>query len=160
MQSFWGDCMVMQEIAWPGGSKVNEEALKRVLVRLKTQGWAVATQDLPSEPGLRLDQEPPPTEPVPPLSADEVAALPLDVFGGRSLVVKVWSSILDGNVWFVSGEAQVRVLQGRGVHRADIYIAQELTDLLDLFERDAEKAQLVLDAKRLFGGSLHLEKGP
>ena len=54
----------------------------------------------------------------------------------------------------------MRVLQERGVPRAEIYTAQEMADLLEVFERDAEKAQLVLDAKRLFGGSLLLEKGP
>ncbi len=37
---------------------MNEEALRRVLARLKAQGWAVATQDLPSEPNPRIDQGP------------------------------------------------------------------------------------------------------
>jgi len=142
---------------------VNEEALRRVLARLKAQGWAVAMKDLPSEPGPRLDQGPrqtPHHDLSPSPSADEVAALPLDSFGSRSRIVKVWSRLLDGEIWFVSGEAQVRILQGRGIPREEIYTAQELADLLELFEQDAEKAWLVLEAKKLFGGSMRLEKAP
>ncbi len=148
----------MQEIAWPGGPKVNEEALKRVLARLKAQGWAVATQDLPSEPDPRLDQGPRQTRHLVPSSAEEVAALPLDAFAGQSLMLRVWAQILDGEIWFVSGEAQVRILQGRGIPREEIYTARELADLLELFGRDPEKASFVLEAKRLFGGSLRLEE--
>ncbi len=139
---------------------MSEEALKRVLGRLKTQGWAIATQDLPSEPGPRLDQEPPPPEPVPPSSAEEVATLPLDAFAGRSLMLRVWAQILDAEIWFVSGEVQVRILQGRGIPREEIYTAQELADLLNVFEEDPDKAWLVVEAKKLFGGSMRLEKAP
>ncbi len=142
---------------------MSEEALRRVLARLKAQGWAVATQDLPTEPDPQLDQGPrqvPPTEPSPSPSADEVATLPLDAFASRSLMLRVWAQILDAEIWFVSGEAQVRILQDRGVPREAIYTAQELTDLLALFEQDAEKARLVLEAKKLFGGSMRLEKAP
>ena len=194
MQSFWGDCLAMQVDCMAGRKQVNEEALRRVLARLKAQGWAVATQDLPTEPDPQLDQGPrqappiepvppssadevgdlppelassvdlpeqvPPTEPSPSPSADEVAALPLDAFAGRSLMVKVWSRLLDGEIWFVSGEVQVRILQGRGVPRGEIFTGRELADLLELFDRDAEKARLVLEAKRLFEGSLRIEKAP
>ncbi len=111
----------------------------------------------------RLRQErgemPPPELPIP-LSADEVATLPLDAFAGRSLMLRVWAQILDAEIWFVSGEVQVRILQGRGIPREEIYTAQELADLLELFEQDAEKAWLVLEAKKLFGGSMRLEKAP
>ncbi len=110
---------------------------------------------------LRQEQgETPPPEPPISLSADELAALSLGAFGDRSLMVKVWSRVLDQEVWFCSGEAQVRILQGRGVPRGEIFTAQELTDLLDLFERDAEKARLVLEAKKLFGGTMRLEDPP
>ena len=105
-------------------------------------------------------ESPSATPPPPDLSAEEVAALPLDVFGGRSLVVKVWSRVLDGEIWFASGEAQVRVLQERGVPREEIYTAQEMADLLKVFERDAEKVRLVLEAKKLFGGTMRLEDPP
>ena len=108
---------------------------------------------------LRQEQsEAPPTEPASPSSAEDVAALPLDVFAGRSLMLRVWAQILDGEIWFVSGEAQVRILQGRGIPREEIYTARELADLLELFGRDPEKASLVLEAKRVFGGSLRLEE--
>ncbi len=108
---------------------------------------------------LRQEQgEAPPTEPASPSSAEEVATLPLDAFAGRSLILRVWAQILDAEIWFVSGEAQVRILQGRGIPREEIYTAQELADLLALFEQDAEKAWLVLEAKKLFGGSMRLEK--
>ncbi len=118
--------------------------------------------DFPPESASSVDrpeQVPSPELPLPP-SAEEVVALPLEVFGGRSLMVKVWSRLLDGEIWFASGEAQVRVLQGRGIPREDIYTAKELADLLELFEQDAEKARLVLEAKKLFGGSMRLEKAP
>ena len=110
---------------------------------------------------LRQEQgETPPPEPPISLSADELAALSLGAFGDRSLMVKVWSRVLDQEVWFCSGEAQVRILQGRGAPRGEIFTAQELADLLELFEQDAEKVRLVLEAKKLFGGSMRLEKTP
>ncbi len=110
---------------------------------------------------LRQEQgEPPPPESASPPSAEEVATLPLDAFAGRSLMLRVWAQILDAEIWFVSGEVQVRILQGRGIPREEIYTAQELADLLELFEQDAEKAWLVLEAKKLFGGSVRLEKAP
>ncbi len=93
-------------------------------------------------------------------SAEEVAALPLDAFGSRSLMFKVWSRLLDEEIWFVSGEVQVRILQGRDVSREEIYTAQELADLLNVFEKDPDKAWLVVEAKKLFGGSMRLEKAP
>ncbi len=108
---------------------------------------------------LRQEQsEAPPTEPASPSSAEEVAALPLDAFAGRSLMLRVWAQILDAEIWFVSGEAQVRILQSRGIPREEIYTALELVDLLELFGRDPERASFVLEAKRLFGGSLRLEE--
>ncbi len=99
-------------------------------------------------------ESPSATPPPPDLSAEEVAALPLNEFAQRSLVLKVWSRVLDGEIWLVSGQAQVQTLQDRGTPREAIFTAQELTDLLELFERDAQSARLVLEAKRLFEGSI------
>ena len=92
-------------------------------------------------------------------AADEVDALPLDAFGDQALILKVWAGILGQDIWFISGEAQVQILQERGVSRGEIFTARELTDLLKLFERDAEKARLVLEAKRLFEGAIRKVEG-
>ncbi len=142
---------------------MNEEALRRVLARLKAKGWSIATQDLPCEQDATLDQEPgqvPPQESPSPRSAEEVADLSLDTFGRLALTVKVWSRVLDGEIWFVSGEAEVQALQKQGVPREMIFAAQELIDLLSVFGRDPEVGRLVLEGKKLFKGSLRLEETP
>ncbi len=116
------------------------ELAKKVLARLRQERGEV-----------------PPPEPASPLSAEEVAALPLDAFAGRSLMLRVWARILDQEIWFVSGELQVQTLQDRGVPRGEIFTATELADLLKVVERDAEKTWLVLEAKKLFGGAMRIE---
>ena len=98
-------------------------------------------------------------EPLPLSSDEEVADLSLDAFGNRALILKVWARILDQEIWFVSSEKEVQILQARGVPREEIFTAQELIDLLEVFQKDPEKAWLVLEAKRFFGGSLRIEEG-
>jgi len=97
-------------------------------------------------------------EPLPLSSDEEVADLSLDAFGIRALILKVWARILDQEIWFVSSEKEVQILQDRGVLRKEIFTAHELTDLLEVFQKDPEKACLVLEAKQFFGGSLQIKE--
>ncbi len=98
-------------------------------------------------------------EPLPLSSDEEVADLSLDAFGNRALILKIWTRIFDQEIWFVSADKEVQTLQGRGVPREEIFTAQELTDLLEVFQGDPEKAWLVVEAKQLFGGSLWIKEG-
>lgn len=92
------------------------------------------------------------------LTPEEVATLPLEDFATRRLLVKVWSEVLDGPIWFVSGEPEVEALLKQGVARGDIFTVGELLDLIEVFREDAEKAWTVIEAKRLFDGVSRLER--
>ncbi len=100
------------------------------------------------------------TLPAPLASTSMLADLPLSVFATHSLIFRVWAEVLGEEIWFASAEAQVQALQSRGIPRKNIFSAQELMDLLKLFAADKEKAWMVYEAKKLFGGSVRLEKAP
>ncbi len=95
-----------------------------------------------------------PTDPPAPLSADDSATMPLAAFATHFLILRVWSSLLDEEVWFVSDEAQVKELLTRDVPRGVIYTAQELLSLCTLPGMDVEKLKTVHAAKALFQGRI------
>ncbi len=86
--------------------------------------------------------------------------MPLAAFATGSLIIRVWAAVLGEDIWFVSAEAQVQFLPSLGIPRKNIFSAQELMNLLKLFGVDKEKAWMVYEAKKLFGGSVRLEKAP
>lgn len=130
-------------------TKLHSEA---ILKDLLTGSGIPALVRLAADAGQRA-----PTDPPAPLTADDLATMPLAAFATRSLILRVWADLLGEEVWFVSREAQVQVLQRRGIPRGKIFTARELIDLLKLFRVDKRKALLVCEAKKLFGGSLRID---
>ena len=95
-----------------------------------------------------------PTDPPAPPPADDLASIPLAAFATRSLILRVWSSLLDEEVWFVSGETQIKELLTRDVPRGVIYSAQELLSLSTLPGMSVEQLKTIHTAKRLFQGRI------
>ncbi len=96
--------------------------------------------------------EAPPPESPDPLSAGEVAAMPLDRFARARLTLEVDSPLLGQHVWFVSGEAEAHVLLERGIPRQDIYTTEELLILLDIPGMNEVKMRRIHEAKEMFSG--------
>jgi len=95
-----------------------------------------------------------PTDTPTPPSADDLATMPLATFATCSLRLRVWSQILDEEVWFVSGKEEIQTLLRQGVPRGKVYTAQELLTLLALPGMDREKLKRIHGAKELFGGTV------
>lgn len=89
----------------------------------------------------------------PAVESDPLLGMSLDVFRSRSLILRVWSKVLDEGIYFVSGEAQVQALLEQGISRGKIYSAQELLALLELPGLSGEGVKLIHEAKQLFSGT-------
>ncbi len=75
--------------------------------------------------------------------------LPLKYFARLGGIFRMWSNLHDGVIWFVSDEAQVRVLVQRGIPRQVIYAAQDVISLYHL-TIDPDRMPSVTEAKSLF----------
>ncbi len=125
-------------------------------------------KDLPSEPEhaatifehpaplpvthLERVEDPEPNKPT--IAPKVMLEMPLGTFASQGLTLRVWSQILDEEVWFVSGEAEMHTLVRQGVHRGKVYTAQELLTLLNLPGMDRERLKRIQEAKKLFNGTV------
>ena len=91
---------------------------------------------------------------------DRLVSMPLTTFAVSSLVLRLWSRVLDEQIWFVSGEAEMQSLMGKGVPRRKIHTAQELLTLLNLPWMDRERLKRIHEAKELFSGTVPKQGTP
>ncbi len=78
--------------------------------------------------------------------------MPLKLFATKNLTLRLWSGVLDDEIWFVSGEEQVKSLLGQGITRGHIYTGRELLILLGLPGMNGDRLKRVHAAKDLFNG--------